>query len=217
MPAQYGLTCQGLRCYRLSSALRFLQMQSQYLSVALKHVVTSGWLASTTPLQGKRNTLVGHGAVPGAARWQRSCPLFMEPWVRRVRPEDQMRPRSAAGVTPSLRQQMLLIPACRRWAVFSTGRRFSKRRHSFLARGPGALCHLVFRCCCATDCFILSLLTAKLQMKLGELLPRLLDCSTEVIVLKEPPKIRPNSPYDLCSRFAAVMESIHGASTVTVK
>ncbi|NXE78891.1 UBP28 hydrolase, partial [Cochlearius cochlearius] len=58
---------------------------------------------------------------------------------------------------------------------------------------------------------------AKLQMKLGEVLPRLLDCSTEVIVLKEPPKIRPNSPYDLCSRFAAVMESIHGASTVTVK
>ncbi|NWH48892.1 UBP28 hydrolase, partial [Fregata magnificens] len=58
---------------------------------------------------------------------------------------------------------------------------------------------------------------AKLQMRLGELLPRLLDCSTEVIVLKEPPKIRPNSPYDLCSRFAAVMESIHGASTVTVK
>ncbi|XP_035201962.1 ubiquitin carboxyl-terminal hydrolase 28 isoform X3 [Oxyura jamaicensis] len=58
---------------------------------------------------------------------------------------------------------------------------------------------------------------ANLQMKLGELLPRLLDCSTEVIVLKEPPKIRPNSPYDLCSRFAAVMESIHGASTVTVK
>ncbi|NXN42702.1 UBP28 hydrolase, partial [Rhinoptilus africanus] len=58
---------------------------------------------------------------------------------------------------------------------------------------------------------------AKLQMKLGELLPRLLDCSTEVVVLKEPPKIRPNSPYDLCSRFAAVMESIHGASAVTVK
>ncbi|XP_027555076.1 ubiquitin carboxyl-terminal hydrolase 28 isoform X3 [Neopelma chrysocephalum] len=56
---------------------------------------------------------------------------------------------------------------------------------------------------------------AKLHLKLGELLPRLLDGSTEVIVLKEPPKIRPNSPYDLCSRFAAVMESIHGASTVT--
>lgn len=60
-------------------------------------------------------------------------------------------------------------------------------------------------------------MTAKLQLKLGELLPRLLDGSTEVIVLKEPPKIRPNSPYDLCSRFAAVMESIHGASTVAVK
>ncbi|NXG66648.1 UBP28 hydrolase, partial [Hemiprocne comata] len=58
---------------------------------------------------------------------------------------------------------------------------------------------------------------AKLQMKLGELLPRLLDSSSGVIVLKEPPKIRPNSPYDLCSRFAAVMESIHGASTVTVQ
>ncbi|NXR29653.1 UBP28 hydrolase, partial [Cinclus mexicanus] len=58
---------------------------------------------------------------------------------------------------------------------------------------------------------------AKLQMKLGELLPRLLDGSAEVIVLKEPPKIRPNSPYDLCSRFAAVMESIHGASTVRVQ
>ncbi|XP_050839527.1 ubiquitin carboxyl-terminal hydrolase 28 [Serinus canaria] len=58
---------------------------------------------------------------------------------------------------------------------------------------------------------------AKLQMKLGELLPRLLDGSTEVIVLKEPPKIRPNSPYDLCSRFAAVMESIHSASAVAVQ
>ncbi|XP_069080485.1 ubiquitin carboxyl-terminal hydrolase 28 isoform X2 [Pleurodeles waltl] len=54
------------------------------------------------------------------------------------------------------------------------------------------------------------------QMKLGEFLPRLLDCSAEIIVLKEPPKIRPNSPYDLCSRFAAVMESIHGNSAVTV-
>ncbi|KAJ6653957.1 hypothetical protein lerEdw1_007589 [Lerista edwardsae] len=56
-----------------------------------------------------------------------------------------------------------------------------------------------------------------LQLKLGEFLPRLLDCSAEGVVLKEPPKIRPNSPYDLCSRFAAVMESIHGASAVTVK
>ncbi|XP_062464511.1 ubiquitin carboxyl-terminal hydrolase 28 isoform X3 [Pezoporus occidentalis] len=58
---------------------------------------------------------------------------------------------------------------------------------------------------------------AKLQMRLGEVLPRLLDCPSEVVVLKEPPKIRPNSPYDLCSRFAAVMESIHGASAVAVQ
>uniref|UniRef100_H3BGX3 ubiquitinyl hydrolase 1 n=1 Tax=Latimeria chalumnae TaxID=7897 RepID=H3BGX3_LATCH len=56
-----------------------------------------------------------------------------------------------------------------------------------------------------------------LQEKLGEFLPRLLDCSAEIIVLKEPPKIRPNSPLDLCSRFAAVMESIHGTSAVAVK
>ncbi|XP_029429918.1 ubiquitin carboxyl-terminal hydrolase 28 isoform X2 [Rhinatrema bivittatum] len=56
-----------------------------------------------------------------------------------------------------------------------------------------------------------------LRLKLGEFLPRLLDCSAEIIVLKEPPRIRPHSPYDLCSRFAAVMESIHGVSAVTVK
>ncbi|KAM4702987.1 ubiquitin carboxyl-terminal hydrolase 28 [Rhinophrynus dorsalis] len=56
----------------------------------------------------------------------------------------------------------------------------------------------------------------ELQMKLGQFLPRLLDCSSEIIVLKEPPKIRPHSPYDLCNRFTAVMESIEGASTVTV-
>ncbi|XP_053307552.1 ubiquitin carboxyl-terminal hydrolase 28 isoform X2 [Spea bombifrons] len=55
-----------------------------------------------------------------------------------------------------------------------------------------------------------------LQLKLGQFLPRLLDCSSEIIVLKEPPKIRPHSPYDLCNRFTAVMESIQGASTVTV-
>ncbi|MEE6484672.1 hypothetical protein FKM82_013974 [Ascaphus truei] len=54
-----------------------------------------------------------------------------------------------------------------------------------------------------------------LQLKLGQFLPRLLDCSAEIIVLKEPPKIRPHSPYDLCNRFAAVMESIQGAVTVT--
>ncbi|XP_030076473.1 ubiquitin carboxyl-terminal hydrolase 28 isoform X2 [Microcaecilia unicolor] len=56
-----------------------------------------------------------------------------------------------------------------------------------------------------------------LRLKLGQFLPRLLDCSAELIVLKEPPRIRPNSPYDLCSRFSAIMESIHGASAVTVK
>lgn len=59
--------------------------------------------------------------------------------------------------------------------------------------------------------------TENLQLSLGEFLPRLLDPSTEIIVLKEPPTIRPNSPYDLCSRFAAVMESIQGISTVAVK
>uniref|UniRef100_A0A2K5PDL7 Ubiquitin carboxyl-terminal hydrolase n=1 Tax=Cebus imitator TaxID=2715852 RepID=A0A2K5PDL7_CEBIM len=52
---------------------------------------------------------------------------------------------------------------------------------------------------------------------LGEFLPRLLDPSAEIIVLKEPPTIQPHSPFDLCSRFAAVMESIQGVSTVTVK
>ena len=56
-----------------------------------------------------------------------------------------------------------------------------------------------------------------LQLCLGEFLPRLLDPSAEIIILKVPPTIRPNSPYDLCSRFAAVMESIQGVSTVTVK
>ncbi|XP_042331055.1 LOW QUALITY PROTEIN: ubiquitin carboxyl-terminal hydrolase 28 [Sceloporus undulatus] len=60
-------------------------------------------------------------------------------------------------------------------------------------------------------------LNEDLHLKLNELLARLFDCSAEGPLLKEPPKIRPNSPYDLCSRFAAVMESIHGASTVTVK
>lgn len=59
--------------------------------------------------------------------------------------------------------------------------------------------------------------TENLQLCLGEFLPRLLDPSAEIIVLKEPPTIRPNSPYDLCSRFAAVMESIQGVSAVTVK
>ncbi|XP_078389137.1 ubiquitin carboxyl-terminal hydrolase 28 isoform X2 [Cetorhinus maximus] len=58
---------------------------------------------------------------------------------------------------------------------------------------------------------------SRLQEKLTEFLPRLLDCSAEVRFLREPPKIRPNSPHDLCNRFAAVMESIHSTSPVTVK
>ncbi|XP_056301947.1 ubiquitin carboxyl-terminal hydrolase 28 [Danio aesculapii] len=55
-----------------------------------------------------------------------------------------------------------------------------------------------------------------LQEKLSEFLPRVLDCSAERVVLKEPPKVR-KSPHDLCSRLAAVMESIHSASVVIVK
>ncbi|XP_061103968.1 ubiquitin carboxyl-terminal hydrolase 28 [Conger conger] len=56
-----------------------------------------------------------------------------------------------------------------------------------------------------------------LQEKLSEFLPRILDCSTEMVVLKEPPRVGPNSPHELCNRLAAVMESIHNASIVAVK
>ncbi|XP_030638857.1 ubiquitin carboxyl-terminal hydrolase 28 [Chanos chanos] len=55
-----------------------------------------------------------------------------------------------------------------------------------------------------------------LQERLSEFLPRVLDCSAEMVVLKEPPKVH-NSPHDLCSRLAAVMESIHNTSVVAVK
>uniref|UniRef100_A0A672MEF6 Ubiquitin carboxyl-terminal hydrolase n=1 Tax=Sinocyclocheilus grahami TaxID=75366 RepID=A0A672MEF6_SINGR len=55
-----------------------------------------------------------------------------------------------------------------------------------------------------------------LQEKLSEFLPRVLDCSAELVVLKEPPKVR-KSPHDLCSRLTAVMESIHSTSVITVK
>uniref|UniRef100_A0A8D2L1M4 ubiquitinyl hydrolase 1 n=1 Tax=Varanus komodoensis TaxID=61221 RepID=A0A8D2L1M4_VARKO len=65
--------------------------------------------------------------------------------------------------------------------------------------------------------YVEEVMNAEVKQKLAELLPRLLDDSSEGVVLKEPPRIRPNSPYDLCSRFAAVMESIHEASTVAVK
>ncbi|TSQ12700.1 Ubiquitin carboxyl-terminal hydrolase 28 [Bagarius yarrelli] len=54
------------------------------------------------------------------------------------------------------------------------------------------------------------------QEKLSEFLPKVLDCSAERVVLKEPPRVR-KSPHDLCSRLAAVMESIHSTSIVTVK
>uniref|UniRef100_A0AAY4E5M8 ubiquitinyl hydrolase 1 n=1 Tax=Denticeps clupeoides TaxID=299321 RepID=A0AAY4E5M8_9TELE len=55
------------------------------------------------------------------------------------------------------------------------------------------------------------------QEKLGEFLPRVLDCSSENVVLKEPPKVQSKSPHDLCSRLAAVMESLHSSSVVIVK
>uniref|UniRef100_A0A8C7KYZ5 Ubiquitin carboxyl-terminal hydrolase n=1 Tax=Oncorhynchus kisutch TaxID=8019 RepID=A0A8C7KYZ5_ONCKI len=41
-----------------------------------------------------------------------------------------------------------------------------------------------------------------LQLKLGEFLPRVLDCSTERVVLKDPPTVRSKVPHDLCSRLA---------------
>ncbi|KAF7642405.1 hypothetical protein LDENG_00258400 [Lucifuga dentata] len=56
-----------------------------------------------------------------------------------------------------------------------------------------------------------------LQLKLGEFLPRVLDCSAETVVLKDPPKVPVSFAHDLCSRLAAIMESIHNASTVIVK
>ncbi|XP_017275430.1 ubiquitin carboxyl-terminal hydrolase 28 isoform X3 [Kryptolebias marmoratus] len=56
-----------------------------------------------------------------------------------------------------------------------------------------------------------------LQVKLGELLPRVLDGSTDRVVLKDPPKVHVNQAHDLCSRLAAVMESIHSTAVVAVK
>lgn len=64
-------------------------------------------------------------------------------------------------------------------------------------------------CCLGQD------MDDSLQVKLGEFLPRVLDCSAETVVLKDPPKVHVNQ--DLCSRLAAVMESIHSTSIVTVK
>ncbi|XP_028276809.1 ubiquitin carboxyl-terminal hydrolase 28 isoform X3 [Parambassis ranga] len=66
-------------------------------------------------------------------------------------------------------------------------------------------------CCLGQD------MDDSLQMKLGELLPRVLDGSTETVLLKDPPKVHVNQAHDLCSRLAAVMESIHNTSIVSVK
>ncbi|KAM9788246.1 ubiquitin carboxyl-terminal hydrolase 28 [Neosynchiropus ocellatus] len=67
-------------------------------------------------------------------------------------------------------------------------------------------------CCCLSQ-----EMDDSLQVKLGEFLPRVLDCSAETVVLKDPPKVHVNQAYDLCSRLAAVMESIHNTSIVIVK
>lgn len=66
-------------------------------------------------------------------------------------------------------------------------------------------------CCLGQD------MDHSLQMKLGEFLPRVLDGSADTVVLKDPPKVHVNQAYDLCSRLAAVMESIHNTSVVIVK
>uniref|UniRef100_A0A8C4ERT2 ubiquitinyl hydrolase 1 n=1 Tax=Dicentrarchus labrax TaxID=13489 RepID=A0A8C4ERT2_DICLA len=67
-------------------------------------------------------------------------------------------------------------------------------------------------CCLGQD------MDDSLQVKLGEFLPRVLDGSAETVVLKDPPKVHVNQAHhDLCSRLAAVMESIHNTSIVTVK
>uniref|UniRef100_A0AAX7TWT9 Ubiquitin carboxyl-terminal hydrolase n=1 Tax=Astatotilapia calliptera TaxID=8154 RepID=A0AAX7TWT9_ASTCA len=66
-------------------------------------------------------------------------------------------------------------------------------------------------CCLGRD------MDQSLQVKLGELLPRVLDGSADTVVLKDPPKVHVTQVYDLCSRLAAVMESIHNTSVVIVK
>uniref|UniRef100_UPI0037E71E01 ubiquitin carboxyl-terminal hydrolase 28 isoform X2 n=1 Tax=Semicossyphus pulcher TaxID=241346 RepID=UPI0037E71E01 len=66
-------------------------------------------------------------------------------------------------------------------------------------------------CCLGQD------MEASLQVKLGEFLPRVLDGSAETVVLKDPPKVHVSQAHDLCSRLAAVMESLHNTSVVTVK
>ncbi|XP_036975996.1 ubiquitin carboxyl-terminal hydrolase 28 isoform X3 [Acanthopagrus latus] len=66
-------------------------------------------------------------------------------------------------------------------------------------------------CCLGQD------MTESLQVKLGEFLPRVLDGSADAVVLKDPPKVHVSQAHDLCSRLAAVMQSIHNTSIVIVK
>ncbi|XP_054481245.1 ubiquitin carboxyl-terminal hydrolase 28 [Anoplopoma fimbria] len=65
-------------------------------------------------------------------------------------------------------------------------------------------------CCLGQD------MDDSLQVKLGEFLPRVLDGSAETIVLKDPPTVHVNQA-DLCSRLAAIIESIHSTSIVRVQ
>ncbi|XP_034538791.1 ubiquitin carboxyl-terminal hydrolase 28 isoform X3 [Notolabrus celidotus] len=67
-------------------------------------------------------------------------------------------------------------------------------------------------CCCLSQD-----MDASLQVKLGEFLPRVLDGSAETVVLKDPPNVPVSQAHDLCSRMAAVMESIHNTPVVIVK
>ncbi|XP_061596355.1 ubiquitin carboxyl-terminal hydrolase 28 isoform X2 [Cololabis saira] len=66
-------------------------------------------------------------------------------------------------------------------------------------------------CCLGQD------MDDSLQVKLGEFLPRVLDGAAETIVLKDPPKVHVSQSHDLCSRLAAVMQSIHNTTVVIVK
>uniref|UniRef100_A0A671W0J9 Ubiquitin carboxyl-terminal hydrolase n=1 Tax=Sparus aurata TaxID=8175 RepID=A0A671W0J9_SPAAU len=66
-------------------------------------------------------------------------------------------------------------------------------------------------CCLGQD------MAESLQVKLGEFLPRVLDGSADAVVLKDPPKVHVSQAHDLCSRLAAVMQSIHNTSVVIVK
>ncbi|XP_034970518.1 ubiquitin carboxyl-terminal hydrolase 25 isoform X2 [Zootoca vivipara] len=47
-----------------------------------------------------------------------------------------------------------------------------------------------------------------LQEKLTDFLPKLLDCSTEIKVFNDPPKLPSYSTHELCERFARIMSSL---------